>query len=81
MGEVIRVNFITKLDIPVETVLSGAVEEGLREVIVLGRREGDGEEFFCSSMASTAEVILLLRRLEHRLLNEEFGELVRDPSP
>jgi hypothetical protein len=78
MGDVIRANFITKLDIAVETVLEGAAEANLREVIVLGRQADGGVEYFGSSLARTAEVILLLRRLEHRLLNEEFGPLERD---
>ncbi len=67
MAQVLRFNGITKLDIPVDSVLSGAVDEGLKCVVILGY-DGEGGEYFASSLADGADVLWLLERLKLRLL-------------
>lgn len=68
-AQVLRFQGITKLDIPVDRVLDGAMDEQLRCVVVLGY-DVDGKEYFASSIADGADVLWLLERLKLRLLTE-----------
>lgn len=65
---------VTKLDMPAERVLSGALGSDLTAAVVLGWTE-DGEFYFASSKADSAEVIYLLERAKFDLLKME-DELV-----
>ncbi len=61
---------ITRLDLPVDRVLSKAMERGMDGVIVIGY-DGDGEEYFASTYASGGTVLWLLERCKARLMNED----------
>lgn len=65
---VVTLDTPTTLDIPAERVLDGAKEAELRCVIVLGHKE-DGELYFASSLGGVAEVLWLLEKAKHNLLD------------
>ena len=67
MGEVIIAPFITKLDVPAERILKGALEAGLRDVVVCGYTE-DGDEYFASSVADGGTTLWLMERCKGKLL-------------
>lgn len=60
----------TKLDLPPERILNGALTQELSGVVVIGWTK-DGEEYFASSMADGAEVIWLMERFKLQLLAGE----------
>ena len=66
MGEVIQLNGVTRLNLPVDTVLDGA--KGNLEGVVLIGYDKDGEEYFASTYADGGEVLWLIKRLEKKLL-------------
>lgn len=72
MGDVVRFNGITKLDLPAEQILDAARERGLQGVVLCGYTE-DGTEYFASSYADGGDVLWLLRRCEHRLMGVTDG--------
>jgi hypothetical protein len=59
----------TRLDIPAERVLSAAFDAGLTDVVVLGY-DGDGDEYFASSVADGGDVLWLLERGKTKLLRQ-----------
>jgi hypothetical protein len=67
MGDVVNLNCITSLPIPVERVLSSAIEARLANVLVVGERE-DGEFYFASSSPDGHENLWLLEVGKHRLI-------------
>lgn len=69
-AEVVVLDVVTSLDVPVERILNSALKEGLETVVVIGWCK-DGEPYFASSVASGAEVMWLLRLSEKRLLEVE----------
>lgn len=67
MAEVIVGNFITRLELPVERVINGAVEADLASVVILGVTK-DGYEYFASSSPDGANVLWALERAKHKLM-------------
>lgn len=67
MGDVIYGDFITRLDLPAERVLSGAQAADLRSVVILGYDQ-DGNEYFASSMSDGGTVLWLMERARLKLL-------------
>ncbi len=67
MAEIVELDLITRLDIPVERILRRAMERNLSKVVVLGYDE-DGEEYFCSSVAEGGVVVWMLERAKLKLL-------------
>lgn len=58
---------VTRLDIPPERVLCGALENVFDKVVVLGYTE-EGEEYFASSVADGGDILWLLERAKQRLM-------------
>lgn len=63
----------TSLDISPITVLAGAHDAGLVEVVVVGMRE-DGREYFASSISDAAPAVYYLQRGIHKLNKIVDGE-------
>lgn len=72
MGEVVELVCWMKLDIPAEKVLTAAVGE-VDRVLVLGY-DNDGEEYFAASFADKAEVLWLVERFRQQLLDGTLGD-------
>lgn len=68
MGDVVLLNVITRLDIPVERVLDGATNAELEEVVVIGY-DKEGEFYFSSNKANGGSVLWLLEQAKKELLN------------
>jgi len=66
-AEIIELDIVTSLDIPVERILRKASEAGLESVVVIGWDE-DGDLYFASSVASGPEVVWLLEKTKANLL-------------
>jgi hypothetical protein len=66
MDNVIPLNNITKLDLPVDRVLNGA-KERLEGVVLIGY-DKDGDEYFASTYADGGKVLWLLERTKKALL-------------
>jgi hypothetical protein len=66
MGKVINFTGITKLDLPVDRILTSAVGE-LEGVVILGYKK-DGSEYFAASYADGGSVLWLLERCKKQLL-------------
>lgn len=56
----------TRLPIPAEQVLRGALEAGVQDVLVIGTL--DGELYTASSTADAGELLLMLERAKRRLM-------------
>lgn len=67
MSNVIPIGCITKLDLPPDQILEQAVGK-LKGVVVLGY-DTDGKEYFASSYADGGDMLWLLKRCEHALMN------------
>ena len=72
-AQIIELDNITSLDIPVERVLRKADDANLSMVVVIGYDQ-DGEEYFASSVAGGPEVLWALERAKLRLLRVVDGE-------
>lgn len=72
-AQVLRFGGITKLDLPADRVLQGALDAGLKCAVVLGY-DKEGEEYFASSIADGADVLWLMERLKLSLLTAEVPE-------
>jgi hypothetical protein len=66
-ANVVRFNGITKLELPVQTILDKAAEAGLTEIVVIGI-DADGDEYFASSQAGGPDVLWHLERARHKLM-------------
>ncbi len=66
---IIPLNNITRLDIPADRVLEGAVGR-LDGVVIMGRQP-DGEEYFASSIADGGTVIWMMEKLKLKLMGVE----------
>lgn len=73
-AEIIQWSGLTKLDIPVERILGGALKADLQSAVVVGFTQ-DGDLHFASSVASGAEAIFLLQRAIYRL-NRMMDDLI-----
>lgn len=60
---------IHTLDLPAERVLQGALAQGLTEVVILGVT-ADGSEYFAHSKAHGGDVLWLMERFKHRLMED-----------
>jgi hypothetical protein len=58
---------VTSLDTPPERVLEVAAERELDEIVIIGCRK-DGGFYFASSFADGGDVIWLLERAKHKLM-------------
>ena len=67
MSNVVYLDAITKLNIPADRVLEGAVGK-LDGVIIAGYTK-DGDEYFCSSYADGGDALWLVERFKRALLN------------
>lgn len=66
-AKVLSLDMITRLDMPAEKVLNGAVSAGLDCVVVVGVTK-DGDEYFASSLADGGDVLWHLERAKLKLL-------------
>jgi len=67
MTNIINFTGITKLDLPVDRIIKGAVDAGLTEIVIIGY-DKDGEEYFASSIADGGSVLWHLERSKKKLL-------------
>lgn len=65
-AQVLPFTGLTKLDMPAEKVLDGAMRASLESAVVVGFTQ-DGDMHFASSIASSAETIFLLQRAIYQL--------------
>jgi len=65
--KVVRLDCVTRLDIPVEAILEEAIKVDLEEVVVIGW-EKDGEMYFSSSKADGGDVLWLMEKAKKMLL-------------
>lgn len=72
-AEIIELDNITSLDIPVDRVLRKADEANLQSVVVIGYDQ-NGDEYFASSVAGGPEILWALERAKLRLLRVVDGE-------
>lgn len=72
MAEVVVLPVVTRLDVPAERILEGAVAAGLEKAVVIGWAAG-GEFYFASSLADGGEVLWLLEMAKKRLLEAGGG--------
>jgi hypothetical protein len=71
MGEVVELDVLTHLDLPVDRILKAALEKGLAEVVIIGF-DDDGEFYFAASKADGGDVLWLLELAKKKLL--EVGD-------
>lgn len=67
MSNVIPIGCVTSLDLPADQILESAIGK-LEGVVVLGY-DKDGHEYFASSYADGGDMLWLLKRCEHALMN------------
>lgn len=70
MGDVIKFGGLTKLDIPVNDVLGGAIEAGLKSAVVLGY-DKEGDLYFSSSTGSPPDMLWLIESFRKFILEGE----------
>ncbi len=70
MGDVVQARFITTQNTSPDRALEACNEYGLSAVVIVGY-DNDGELYFASSQAASAEVIYLLEKAKHELLKME----------
>lgn len=66
---IVLLNGLTTLDLPVDRVLKAALEADLSSVVILGY-DDENIEYFASSIGSVPEVNYLLDRLKLQLVKE-----------
>lgn len=67
MSNVVELQCITRLDLPVQRILAKATAADLREVVIVGLGP-DGKFWFASSKADGGDVLWLLEIAKKRLL-------------
>lgn len=60
---------MTRLDIDANRVLMGAINAGLKEVVIAGE-DKDGNRYFASNLASGGQVFWHLEAMKQRLLQD-----------
>jgi len=70
MGDVTHIGGKTKLDIPVNGVLEGAIEKDLDVAIVMGY-DKDGKVYFASSIGDAPEMNYLADKFKRYLLDTD----------
>jgi hypothetical protein len=68
LGDVVLLNVVTRLDIPVQRVLDGAVNADLEKVVVIGY-DKEGEFYFASNKADKVSVLWLLEQAKRELFD------------
>lgn len=68
-ADVINLQCQTRLDLPVDRVLTAALEAGMTEVVIVGY-DADGNDYFASSKASAEPVLWHLERAKWRLMRQ-----------
>ena len=68
MGDLVYADIVTRMDLPAERILKGAMERNLESVVVVGY-DRDGKEYFASSIADGGTVIWLFERMKKALLD------------
>ena len=63
---VVVLDMVTRLDLPVERILTGAQKADLESVVVLGYDQ-DGDFFFAATKADGGDVLWLLEDAKRRL--------------
>ncbi len=71
MSNVVNIDTLTKLDVPVEAVLGGALDAKLETVLVLGCAD-DGEIYAASSTGDVGALLLMIEEWKHKLLSGEY---------
>lgn len=66
---VIRPDFVTKVAIPVDTILEQAKDAGLEDVVVIGWGDGVGC-YLATSSAHAPEIIFLIELAKKQVLDE-----------
>lgn len=66
MSNVVNIGCVTKLDLPIDTVLEGAKDK-LDAVVIIGYTK-DGDEYFASTFADGGSVLWLLEKCKKQLL-------------
>lgn len=67
MGDVVLLNTVTTLDIPVERVLDGAKKAELQDIIIIGY-DKEGEFCFASDKSDGGNALWLLETAKKQLL-------------
>ena len=67
MGDVVNFGGVTRLDLPVDTILEGAKGRVTDGVIVIGY-DSDGDMYFASSMADGGTALWLLEQCKLSLM-------------
>jgi len=70
MDNVVILPVVTRLDIPVERILSAAKEAEMSEVVIIGF-DKDGDFYFSASKADAGDVIWCLEMAKKKLLEVE----------
>lgn len=71
-ADIINLNTMAaRLAVPAGEVLDGALEAGLSEVFILGRR-ADGRLFVASSTPNTGELLVLIEEWRHKLFAGDY---------
>lgn len=63
---VIPLNNVTRLDLPADRILEGAIGQ-LEDVVILGKTSS-GEYYFASSVADGGKVLWMLEKLKFELM-------------
>ena len=66
-AEIVDLKTVTTLDIPAERVLKAAMEADMDRVIIIGY-DGNGAEYFTSSVSDSRDILWLMERAKLRLL-------------
>lgn len=69
MGDIVRIHCETTLDVPVENVISGAIDAKLKKIIIIGENEDEREFYFASSSGYAPDILWELERAKHTLLD------------
>lgn len=69
-GELVILPVITRLAIPVERVLNGALTDGMSEVVVIGY-DTEGKFYFSASEPDGPSVLWLLEKAKKNLLKDD----------
>lgn len=70
MGDVVNLDVATSLDIPVDRILSAAIEADLETAVVVGWDQ-DGNIYFASSSGYGPDVLWLLEKAKASLLTAD----------
>lgn len=80
MGEIVVLDCLSRLDIPVARVLENAPKDDFTDVVVIGQL-ANGEEYFASSSTDGKLILWLLKRFEHMIMKnaDSIAEDMKTP--